>query len=146
MRACACVCVCMRVSPLHFVSISQVGNKRFREFEKNGLRTDGRTDGSTDQRMDRPSYRDARTYLKSVYENRAAFDAMLAMRCMPLRHLRHHLHHYGYFISSWIPEEMRLCGGICCSLAKRFERSSFDFESFQLFDTDKSNSLRHKHK
>ena len=58
-------CVCMRVSPLHFVSISQVGNKRFREFEKMGYgRTDRRTDGLTDRRTDRPSYRDARTHLK----------------------------------------------------------------------------------
>ena len=46
---CVFVRVCMRasmyVSPLHFVSIVQVGNKRFREFEKKG---DGRTDGRTD--------------------------------------------------------------------------------------------------
>ena len=60
MRMCMCVCMCvcvsvrmyMRVSPLHFVSIVQVGNKRFREFEKNGLRTDRRTDGPTDGRTD----------------------------------------------------------------------------------------------
>ena len=44
--------VCMHVSPLHFVSIVQVGNKRFREFEKNGLRTDQRTDQQTDGRTD----------------------------------------------------------------------------------------------
>ena len=43
-----CMRVCMHVSPLHFVSIVQVGNKRFREFEKNGLRTDGRMDRQTD--------------------------------------------------------------------------------------------------
>ena len=49
---CACVCLCLRVSPLHFVSIAYVGNKRFREFEKNGLRTDRRTDGRTDGRTD----------------------------------------------------------------------------------------------
>ena len=67
-RVCVCVCsrswnvcvsVCMRVSPLHFVSISQVGNKRFREFEKNGLRTDRwmdrPTDGRIDGRTDRPT-------------------------------------------------------------------------------------------
>ena len=45
---CECVCVslrvCMHVSMLHFVSIVQVGNKRFRE-KKNGLRTEGWTDG-----------------------------------------------------------------------------------------------------
>ena len=29
-------------------------------------RSDGRTDGPTDGRRDRPSYRDARTHLKSV--------------------------------------------------------------------------------
>ena len=40
----------MRVSPLHFVPIVYVGNKRFREFEKNGLRTDQRTDGPMDGR------------------------------------------------------------------------------------------------
>ena len=67
-RACVCVCVCvhlfmrvcMQVSSLHFVSIVKVGNKRFRKFEKNGLRTVGRTHGRTD----RPSYRDARMLLK----------------------------------------------------------------------------------
>ena len=46
--ACVCVCLCMRVCSLHFVSIAYVENKRFREFEKNGLRTDGRTNGRTD--------------------------------------------------------------------------------------------------
>ena len=35
-RVQVCVSVCMRVSPLHFVSISQVGNKRFRELKKKG--------------------------------------------------------------------------------------------------------------
>ena len=51
--------VCMRVSPLHFVHIVQVGNKRFREFEKTsygqtktGGRINGPTDGWTDGRMD----------------------------------------------------------------------------------------------
>ena len=34
-------------------------------FENTWLRTDGRTDGRTDRRTDRPSYRDARTHLKS---------------------------------------------------------------------------------
>ena len=59
---CICVCqgvcvsvrVCMHVSPLHFESIVQVGNKRFREFEKKtdyGW-TDGRTDGTTERRTD----------------------------------------------------------------------------------------------
>ena len=38
-----CVRVGIRVSSLHFVSISQVGNERFQEFEKNGLRKDGQT-------------------------------------------------------------------------------------------------------
>ena len=47
-----CMCVCMHVSPLHFVSIVQVGNKRFREFEKMGY---GRTDGPTDERTDGPA-------------------------------------------------------------------------------------------
>ena len=77
--------VCMHVSPLHFVSIVQVGNKRFREFEKMGYgwtngptdgwtggwmdqRTDGptarRTDGRMDGRTDTPSYRDATAHLK----------------------------------------------------------------------------------
>ena len=41
----------------------------FLQSKKNALRTDGRTDGRTDQptdrRTDRPSYRDARTHLKS---------------------------------------------------------------------------------
>ena len=37
----------------------------FLDFENNWLRTDGRTDGPTDRRTDRPSYRDARTHLKS---------------------------------------------------------------------------------
>ena len=83
-----CMRVCMHVSPFHFVSIVQVGNKRFREFEKNGLRMDGRTegrmdqrtdgrtdrgtdgrpdgqtDGRTDGRTDRPSYKNARPHLK----------------------------------------------------------------------------------
>ena len=77
MYECECVSlrVCMRVSPLHFVSIVPVGNKRFPEFEKKGYgrthgwtnrQTDGRTDGRTDWRMDRPSYRDARTHLKTL--------------------------------------------------------------------------------
>ena len=59
MYECECVSlrVCMRVSPLHFVSIVPVGNKRFPEFEKKGYgrthgwtnrQTDGRTDGRTD--------------------------------------------------------------------------------------------------
>ena len=69
---CACVCLCMRVSPLHFVSIAYVGNKRFREVEKNELRmdrrTDGRMDGPTDRRKDgrtdKASYRDVWTHLK----------------------------------------------------------------------------------
>ena len=47
-----CMRVCMHVSPLHFVSIVQVGNKRFREFEKMGY---GRTDGPTDERTDGPA-------------------------------------------------------------------------------------------
>ena len=42
----------------------------FWQFKKNALRTDGRTDrrtdGRTDRRTDRPSYRDARTHLKSL--------------------------------------------------------------------------------
>ena len=74
-RVCECACVhaCMHAC-VHFVSIVQVGKKRFREFEKMGYRqtdgwTDGRMDGWTDSRMngrtDTPSYRDARTHLKT---------------------------------------------------------------------------------
>ena len=51
--------VCMHVSPLHFVSIVQVGNKRFREFEIKRFtdgrmygQMDGQTDGPTDGWMD----------------------------------------------------------------------------------------------
>ena len=72
-----CMRVCMHFAPLHFVSTSQIENEQFREFEKkmgygqtNGW-MDGWTDRSnrprdewTDQRMDRPSYSDARTHLK----------------------------------------------------------------------------------
>ena len=36
----------------------------FLQSKKNALRTDGPTNGRTDQRMDRPSYRDARTHLE----------------------------------------------------------------------------------
>ena len=69
---CLWVCMCvsvsnrvyMRVSPLHFVSIAQVGNELFREFKKTGY---GQTDGRTDRRTDRPSYRDSRTHLKSFF-------------------------------------------------------------------------------
>ena len=44
-----CMRVCMHVSPLHFVSIVQVRNKRFREFEKKtGYRW---TDGLTERRI-----------------------------------------------------------------------------------------------
>ena len=61
--ACLCVSVsvrvCMHVSPLHFVSIVQVGNKRFREFEIKRFtdgrmygQMDGQTDGPTDGWMD----------------------------------------------------------------------------------------------
>ena len=42
-RVRVCVRVGIRVSSLHFVSMSQVGNERFREFEKKRV-TDGRTD------------------------------------------------------------------------------------------------------
>ena len=35
------------------------------DFENNWLRTDGSTDGRTDRRTDRPSFRDARTHLKT---------------------------------------------------------------------------------
>ena len=41
----------MLVSPSHFVSISQVENKRFREFAKKRV-ADGRTDGQRDRRTD----------------------------------------------------------------------------------------------
>ena len=53
----ASVSVCMHVSPLHFVSIVQVGNKRFRKFEKKISygRTDGGTDGPTVGRADGPT-------------------------------------------------------------------------------------------
>ena len=49
------------VSPFHFVSIVQVGNKRFRESEKKKRVMDGQTDGRTDER----SHRDAWTHLKT---------------------------------------------------------------------------------
>ena len=55
-----CMRVCMHVSPLHIVSIAQVGNKRFRKFEKRRVWTDRQTH----RRTDRPSYRDGRTHLK----------------------------------------------------------------------------------
>ena len=51
--------VCMHVPPLHFVSIVQVGNQRFREFQKHGFRTDRWTDRPTDGRTDGPT--DGRT-------------------------------------------------------------------------------------
>ena len=57
-------------------------------------------------------------------ENCGAFNAMLAMQCMRLRHLRLHLHHYGYLISSWIPEEMQLCKEISDLEAVEFENAS----------------------
>ena len=60
---CICVCqgvcvsvhVCMHVSPLHFESIVQVGNKRFRKFEKKKRFTDGPMDGRTERRNDGPT-------------------------------------------------------------------------------------------
>ena len=63
-----CMCAYMLVSPLHFVSISQVGNKRFCKFEKMGYgRTDGRTDRPTDRPTDGPIDRqtDRQTHLKT---------------------------------------------------------------------------------
>ena len=53
---CACVHACMHVSPLHCVSIIQVGNKRFRESWKKAMdgQMDRRTDGLwTDRQIDR---------------------------------------------------------------------------------------------
>ena len=53
-----------------------VEKTRFRAFKKMGYGrtngrtdgpTDGRTDGRTDRRTDRPSYRDARTHLKTLH-------------------------------------------------------------------------------
>ena len=62
-RLCVCMCMCMcvtvsirvymRVSPLYFVSIVQVGNKQFANSNKNGFRMDGRTDRRIDRRTDR---------------------------------------------------------------------------------------------
>ena len=42
----------------------------FLQFKKNALRTDQPTDERTDRRTDRPSYRDARTHLKTAQLSR----------------------------------------------------------------------------
>ncbi len=49
----------------------------FLNFENNWLRTDRRTNGPMDRRMDRPSYRDARTHLKM--SGRAGFWVIVQM-------------------------------------------------------------------
>ena len=117
---CVCVCVCMDASPLHFLTNVQVGNKRFREFETNGLRTDGRIDG--------PSYRDVRTHLKSKFCSELLFSFLFFFLFRYLR--KFGANSIRLPQSAWLPHGFHLASvRLPFGFRSSFAQLSLDFRS-----------------